>query len=138
MKKINSENLWEFVNNLATNQKVKFKVFYDDDYITEIFWNGNYFEWEESTFTSEAFFNALYDFVVIEDDDKLENKKMFKLNKFVPSQEYIMTDKNVDLDNKIEMIRKRFYSNELYMLDMVNKINEIIDHINKIEEEMRK
>jgi len=55
---------------------------------------------------------------IIEDNNKLENKKMFKLNKFVPSQEYIMTD------------------NELYMLDIANKINELIDHINKIEEKL--
>lgn len=74
MKKINSENLWKFVNDLATNQKVKFKVFYDDNYVTEILWNGDYFEWEEDTFTSEGFFNPLYDFIVIEEDnDKSEN-----------------------------------------------------------------
>ncbi len=99
------------------------------------YWNEMDIELQD--YTENNIIRYLNDTVeIIEDNDKLENKKMFKLNKFVPSQEYIMTDKNVDLDNKIEMIRKRFYSNELYMLDIVDKINEIIDHINKIEEKL--
>lgn len=118
MKKINSENLWEFVNNLATNQKVKFKVFYDDDYITEIFWNGNYFEWEEGAFTSEAFFNSFYDFVVIEDDDKLE--KIDKLNNVGSSI------------NLTEFEDKQHLNNHI----LKDKINKMIDHINKIEERL--
>lgn len=124
MKKINSENLWEFVNNLATNQKVKFKVFYDDDYITEIFWNGNYFEWEEGTFTSEAFFNSFYDFVVIEDDDKLEKinvKTGDNCKRFI---EY--DDETGHHKYTIRLLDEYFSKN----------INKIIDHINKIEEKL--
>lgn len=122
MKKINSENLWEFVNNLATDQKVKFKVFYDDDYITEIFWNGNYFEWEESTFTSEAFFNALYDFVVIEDDDKLEK---------IEKEELFALDESM---TKSSLVAWQKANNGIFK----KQIDFLIDHINKIEEEMRK
>lgn len=117
MKKINSENLWEFVNNLATNEKVKFKVFCDDMYVTEIFWNGNYFEWEEGTFTSEGFFNPLYDFVeIIEDNDKLE--KIKSLNNVGGSSDLGEFKDKQQLNNHI----------------LKDKINKIIDHINKLED----
>ena len=36
--KINSEKLFEFVNNLGTDEKVMFKVFEDENYVTEIYW----------------------------------------------------------------------------------------------------
>lgn len=71
--KINSENLYEYINNLATDEKVKFKVFYDDNYVTQIYWNGENFEWETGTFTSEAFFNPMYDFIPIEEENNIEN-----------------------------------------------------------------
>lgn len=32
--KINSEKLWSFINELAKNEKVKFKVYYDGNYLT--------------------------------------------------------------------------------------------------------
>lgn len=64
--KINSKNLYEYINELATNEKVNFKVYYDDTYMTDILWNGNSFQWEPGLFTSEAFFNPLYDFEVKE------------------------------------------------------------------------
>ena len=126
MKKINSANLWEFVNNLVTNQKVKFKVFYDDNYITEILWNGYYFEWEEGTFTSEGFFNPLYEFIVIEDDDKLERMKHFDLFDFFTGYDYGGTNKSLlkDLEMNFQNIN--------------NELAYLIDHINKLEEEMRK
>lgn len=65
--KINSKNLYEYINELATNEKVNFKVYYDDTYMTDILWNGESFQWEPGLFTSEAFFNPLYDFEVIEE-----------------------------------------------------------------------
>lgn len=68
--KINSEKLYQYINELATNEKVKFKVYYDDTYTTDILWNGENFEWESGRFSSEAFFNPLYDFEVIEDKPK--------------------------------------------------------------------
>ncbi len=121
MKKVNSENLWKFVNDLATYQKVKFKVFYDDNYVTEIIWNGDYFEWEEGTFTSEGFFNPLYDFIVIEEDnDKLE-KIPYEFN-----LGYINTN---DKDLVIKEMDKTI--NGIYV-DM----NKVIDHINRIEEKL--
>lgn len=69
---INSENLYEYINNLEPDEKVEFKVYYAGDYVTEIYWNGESFEWETGTFTSAAFFNPAYVFEVIE-DKKIEN-----------------------------------------------------------------
>lgn len=84
--KINSENLWQYINDLATDQKVKFKVYYDDYYKTEILWNGDNFEWDAGTFTSEAFFNPLYDFEVIEENPKhieeLEIKDIYRCDDY--------------------------------------------------------
>ena len=120
MKKINSENLWKFVNNLATNQKVKFKVFYDENYVTEILWNGDYFEWEEGTFTSEAFFNSLYDFVVIEDNDKLEK---------IEKEELFALDESM---TKPILVALQKANNGIFK----KQIDFLIDHINKIEERL--
>ena len=72
--KINSKNLWDYVNKLVTDEKVKFNVYYDDNYVTQIYWNGNNFEWEPGIFTSEAFFNPLFDFEVIEEEKKIPEK----------------------------------------------------------------
>lgn len=72
--KINSEHLYKYINELATNEKIKFNVYYDDQYVTQIYWNGESFEWETGTFTSEAFFNPLYDFIPIEEQKKIPEK----------------------------------------------------------------
>ena len=72
--KINSEHLYKYINELATNEKVKFNVYYDDQYVTQIYWNGESFEWDTGTFTSEAFFNPLYDFIPIEEEKKIPEK----------------------------------------------------------------
>ena len=72
--KINSEHLYKYINELATNEKVKFNVYYDDQYVTQIYWNGESFEWETGTFTSEAFFNPFYDFIPIEEEKKIPEK----------------------------------------------------------------
>ena len=101
--KVNSEHLYNYINDLATDEKVKFKVYYDDSYVTEIYWNGESFEWDTGTFTSEAFFNPLYDFEVIEEDKKIE-----KL-------EYIENGDFIDVPSNLELM---------------SKINEIIGYIN--------
>ena len=112
--KVNSEHLYEYINNLATDEKVKFKVYYDDYYVTEIYWNGESFEWDTGTFTSEAFFNPLYDFEVIEEDKKIEKLTTGDTLILVPTDEIGV---------------KVSYSDDYNTL--ANKINEIIDKINK-------
>ena len=117
--KVNSENLYKYINDLATDEKVKFKVYYDDSYVTQIYWNGESFEWDTGTFTSEAFFNPLYDFEVIEEDKKIRKikvnyspdieEKIFYEDGDKP-RHYILGDAGTEL--------------------LINKINEIIDYIN--------
>ena len=117
MNRINSQDLWEFVNGLGTYEKVKFKVFHDDMYVTEIYWDGYMFEWEEGTLTSEAFFNPLYDFVeIIEDDERIEKIK------------------NETIESVNQDIHKYNLGNNLK--HTMKKVNELIDHINKIEEKL--
>lgn len=106
-KTINSEHLWNYINELARNEKVKFKVYCDDSYVTNILWNGENFEWESGTFTSEAFFNPLYDFEIIE-----ENKKIEKL----------------DIDKMLQIKKWKRDKNAW------KKINELIDEVNKLKE----
>jgi len=109
--KINSEKLWKYINEeLGTYDKVKFNVYYDDDYVTQIYWNGENFEWESGRFTSEAFFNPLYDFEVIE-GEKIPEKL----------GTYTITDET------ISGMRKSL--NTMINIDIIGTINEIIDYL---------
>ena len=113
--KINSENLWKYINELATNEKVKFNVYYDDQYVTQIYWNGERFEWDTGTFTSEAFFNPFYDFIVIEEEKKIPEK--LKWNE--KSQHNVVTDNT-----------KKTLEHLLSRSEQLKKsINEIIDYL---------
>lgn len=100
--KVNSENLYEVINELSIGEKSKFKVFYDDVYCGEIYWNGTYFEWENGKFTSEIFFNPMYDFEITEEPKKIE---------------------------KIDIRTFPKHNNSLKKTAI--KLNEIIDYINK-------
>lgn len=103
--KINSKNLWEYINEeLGTYDKVKFNVYYDDNYVTQIYWNGENFEWEPGRFTSEAFFNPLYDFVVIEGEkipEKLELPSFIEFKTMTAAERYVVTAKEYDVLNDI-------------------------------------
>lgn len=120
-KKINSEHLWNYINELSRNEKVKFKVYCDDSYVTNIVWNGENFEWESGTFTSEAFFNPLYDFEVIEEDKKIE-KLNIEYNAKIRNERYIEKG-----DNKIISLTVPDY-------ELAIKINELIDVVNELKE----
>lgn len=113
-KTINSEHLWNYINELARNEKVKFKVYCDDSYVTNIVWNGENFEWESGTFTSEAFFNPLYDFEIIEEDKKIEKLEYSNggLTLHYGNDDYAIVN-----HEKI----------------IINKINELIDEIEKLK-----
>ncbi len=119
--KINSEHLYNYINELPTNGKVKFNVYYDDQYVTQIYWNGNNFEWETGTFTSEAFFNPLYDFIPIEEDKKIEKLPYYSLEKIQKAR-----NEEEHYKRRIELLEKR-------VEDYHNKINELIDKVNNME-----
>ena len=120
-KKINSEHLWNYINELSRNEKVKFKEYCDDSYVTNIVWNGENFEWGSGTFTSEAFFNPLYDFEVIEEDKKIE-KLNIEYNAKIRNERYIEKG-----DNKIISLTVPDY-------ELAIKINELIDVVNELKE----
>ena len=111
--KVNSEELWAYVNDLGTYEKVKFKVYYADCYTTDILWNGENFEWESGKFTSEAFFNPLYDFIPIEEEKEIEELEYCKID-----------------DDTILGLTKSI--NELNY-EYVNKINELVREVNKLK-----
>lgn len=113
--KINSENLWKYINELAANEKVKLNVYFNDEYVTQIYWNGYSFEWEPGRFTSEAFFNPLYDFIAVEQEKKMPDK----LNNFT------IAVGSVDDSNIEEYIQKLFKQ----QYEIFNKINSIIDYL---------
>ena len=112
--KVNSEKLWDYIFNLATDEKVRFKVYCDDIYFAEILWNGEEFEWESGTFTSRAFFNPMYDFVPIEEEKEIE-----KLQK--PT-----------LDEYIHITGEDLYKQDMKLYD---KIDELIDEVKKLKED---
>ena len=103
--KINSKDLFNYINNLKPTDKIKFKVYYDDCYVTDILWDGENFNWESGRFTSGAFFNSLYDFEIIEEEKEIE-----KIN----YEEHI----GIDLSEAV-----------------CSKVNELIDEINKLKKE---
>ena len=114
--KINSEKLYDFINNLGTDEKVRFKVFYDDNYVTEIYWDGENFRWEPGTFTTGALFNPLYDFVEVEEEKKIP-EKLKSLN-------------NVgNVPNLVEFADKQQLNNHL----IKDKLNEVIDYLDYLK-----
>lgn len=111
--KINSEKLYQYINELATNEKVKFKVHYDDTYVTDIVWNGESFEWGSGKFTSEAFFNPLYDFEVIEEEKEIE-----------------------EIDETLEYLSHNFQESVLLDIRVIQgKINELVREVNKLRDD---
>lgn len=128
--KVNSEKLWDYIFNLATDEKVRFKVYCDDIYFAEILWNGEEFEWESGTFTSRAFFNPMYDFVPIEEEKEIE--------KIDNEHDYYCYTRYDSFENDIDKV--------LYLINGINatndritdtnlKLNELIDEVKKLKEE---
>lgn len=114
--KINSEKLYEFINDLGTNEKVRFKVYNDDVYETEILWNGKRFEWEHGTFSTEAFFNPLYDFEEIEEEKEIKKTNL----------RYVVCKSDFSDLRIVDILNNFFKANDV-------KINELIDEINKLK-----
>lgn len=117
--KINSKDLFNYISNLKLNEKVKFKVWYDDCYITEIFWDGENFNWESGDFTSGAFFDSRFDFEIIEEHKKIEN---------------VLFEKHYEGNGKcyLQYPDSKF---KYYMpSQFIDKINELIDEVNKLKE----
>lgn len=80
METINSKNLFDYINGYLDNKEAKFKVFHNGNYVTDIFWDGENFNWESGTFTSGAFFDPLYNFYLIEEDKEIEKLNNIPIN----------------------------------------------------------
>lgn len=107
--KINSENLYELINDGTIKVNTKIKVYEDDIYRTTITFDGYDFIWETGTFSSEMLFNPLVDFEIIEEEKEIEE---LDLGKVSPNGEYIISV----YDEKIQ-----------------NKINELVREVNKLK-----
>lgn len=96
--KVNSEVLYESINDGSIKAGTKLKVYKDDVYVTTITFDGYDFIWETGTFSSGMLFNPLVDFEEIEEEkeieeipipdiDSIENERIiraeFKINELV-------------------------------------------------------
>lgn len=153
--KINSQDLYEFINNLATNEKVKFNVYCDDQYVTQIYWNGECFEWTPGLFSSEAFFNPLYDFIVIEEEKQIDEQEqdnfsglkvyqdgqlLWYLDDRIECRDDILTEEDKKIDKEIEWYFIEEKESEKMKIAQINmnfkilreKLIEIIDKLNEV------
>ena len=70
--KVNSEVLYELINEGSIKAGTKLKVYKDDVYVTTITFDGYDFIWETGTFSSGMLFNPLVDFEKIEEEKDIE------------------------------------------------------------------
>mgnify|MGYP001633278312 CR=1 FL=1 len=111
--KVNSESLYELINDGTIKVNTKIKVYKDDIYITTITFDGYDFIWETGTFTSGMLFNPLCDFEIIEEEKEIEE---LDLGEARPNGECIISIN----DKKIQ-----------------DKINELVREVNKLKNDQR-
>jgi len=118
----------DLLNKIANGEEVtKFK-YYGGIYIYDK--ETRVYRFQDMWFDFDI--DNLNDEVEIIEEDK---KTLLRINKIIPSQNYAISDsKNHSIDERFEMIRKRLYADELYMLDIANSLNELIDEVNKLKE----
>ena len=116
MEKINSKDLYKYVNELGTNEIKKFNVYYDDMLEGQVTWNGTYFEWESGTFTSEIFFDPIWFFDPVGD----EQIRYPILHKTSPNETTSdeMPNWRYLIDYNFEYLNKTIYQ----LIDEVNKL----------------
>ena len=114
----------DLLNKIANKENLPKKIYYIN----------REFYLKENTYFGDTF--TLMHYIQEEDLNEeievLEEEKKIplKINKIIPSQNYVISDsKNNSVDERLEIIRKRLYANELYMLDIANTLNEIIDYL---------
>lgn len=105
--KINSKDLFKYINELEYLETKKFKVYCSDVYLTDVFWDGEIFKWEPGKFTSGAFFDDMFFFEPIEEDNKI---KHISKDNWWPDR----ADGNVS--------------------SLKEKLEEVIDEVNKLKE----
>ena len=128
MKKINSETLYELINDGTIKANTKMRVYKDDVYITTITFDGYDFIWETGTFSSGMLFNPLCDFEIIKEDKKIE-----KLERHITSQNYMIENENTPMEEKMKLVRKLIYDSSIEINIVKDKINELIYELNKLK-----
>ena len=106
--KVNSETLYELINDGTIHENTKLNVYRDDIYITSIEYDGYDFNWDAGTFTSGMFYDPLVEYEIIEEEKEIEE---------IPIPE-IESSKN-----------ERILRAEL-------KINELVREVRKLKEEL--
>lgn len=102
--KVNSESLYELINDGTIKVNTKIKVYKDDIYITTITFDGYDFIWETGTFTSGMLFNPLCDFEIIEEEKEIEE---LDLGEARPNGECIISINDKKIQDKInELVRE--------------------------------
>lgn len=114
--RIDSCDLYDYVNSLKVNEKVSFKVFYNCMDIGEtIEWDGIRFNWKPGTFDSSAFFNPDYSFEIIEEDKNINHLIMIDNNGYIHTPAGVWKGRKLDVS-------------------IVSILIELIDEINKLKE----
>ena len=129
MTRLDGIQLIQKIRNGKVKDGSKIKVFYDDgmfdeSYVTVIEYKNNDIIWAPNTFKVSMLYDEYYSFEIIEDNDKLEKinvKTGDNCKRFI---EY--DDETGHHKYTIRLLDEYFSKN----------INKIIDHINKIEEEL--
>lgn len=116
--KVNSENLYELINDGTIKVNTKIKVYKDDIYVTTITFDGYDFIWETGTFTSGMLFNPLCDFEIIEEEKEIE-----ELNSETKDKWFVRLENGDTLE----------ISSFINLFN--NKINELVRELNKIKKE---
>lgn len=70
-----------------------------------------------------------YEVKIIEEDKKIE-----KIDKRVLSQNLMISNSNAPIDEKWKLVQKLIYDNSIEIEKVKNKLNELIDEVNKLKE----
>lgn len=115
--KVNSEVLYESINDGSIKAGTKLKVYKDDVYVTTITFDGYDFIWETGTFSSGMLFNPLVDFEEIEEQKDIEEIKMIGCNM------------EIDLFDKKTLLPTENMQTEF----IISKINELVREVRKLK-----
>ena len=128
----------DLLNKIANGEDVPEKImydhqtyFYDDECNDYTDYDGRY------SLFGDKFLNGYGLVAYLNDEVEIieEPKKIKKILTEKPSQEYIISDKNTDIEERMEIIRKNMYKLSLHQCYLADKINELIDEVKKLKGE---
>ena len=120
--KVNSETLYELINDGTIKENTKFEVYRDDIYITVIEFDGYDFNWDSGCFTSGMFYDPLVEFKeIIEEEKEIEEIKVIKDDN---CKRYIEYDDETGHHKYVIRVLDEYFS---------NKINELVKEIKALK-----